>query len=151
VTKARDPWDGWLHLRYSIADYWTGENVEIDDTLRLTTTEPANIGGRRWWFVCPRTNGRCRLLYLPLGAHHFRSRQAYRLGYAVERLGKYDRALRRVAKLCRRLGADPADGELPGKPKRMRASTYTRLMGELDAAMRAADGVDHHFRGTRLK
>jgi len=27
-------WDtgGWLRLRYAIVDYWTSENVEIDDT-----------------------------------------------------------------------------------------------------------------------
>jgi hypothetical protein len=116
--------------------------VPKDDTLRLTTTEPANIGGRRWWFVCPRSNRRVRHLYLPLGCRYFRSRRAYRLGYAVERLDKHDRAFRRVGKLYLRLGGDPVDSELPAKPKRMRWATYARLIAELDAAQRAADVSD---------
>jgi len=36
------------------SDYW----VELE-----TTTQP--VGGRRWWFVCPRTGARVAKLYLP--------------------------------------------------------------------------------------
>src|SRR5262249_53251469 len=141
-SRAWDFGDGWLRLRYSVTDDWTGENVEIDDTLRLTTTRQ-HLGGRRWWFLCPRTNGRCRMLYLPLGAHHFRSRRIYRLGYAVEREGKYDRSLRRVRKLHLRLGGDPADGEHPDKPKRMRWKTYSRLIAEAARCGLHALTTDH--------
>ena len=139
-------WDtgGWLRLQYAIPDYQTGEPIEIDDQVRLTTTTPPNIGGRRYWFVCPRSSCRARKLYLPLGGRHFWSRQAYGLAYASQREDAHDRALRRVAKLCRRLGADPADGEYPDKPKRMRWTTYNLILAELDAAQRAVDGADHH-------
>jgi hypothetical protein len=64
-SRARDPWDGWVRLRYSVSDFWTGEDVEIDDRIRLTTTQPS-FGGLRWWFKCPSTNRRCRHLLLPL-------------------------------------------------------------------------------------
>jgi hypothetical protein len=58
----------------------------------------------------------------------------YRLGYACQRENRHDRALRRVHKLCLRLGGDPADGERPDKPKRMHWRTYDRLIAELDAS-----------------
>src|SRR5262249_14718109 len=132
------PGDGWLRLCYSIANYWTGAAIEINDTIRLEATRP-NFGGRRWWFRCPRTNRRVRNVHLPLGARHCWSRRAYRLGYASQREGRHDRALRSVRKLYNRLGADPADGEYPARPKRMRQVTYARLVAELDAARRVAD------------
>jgi hypothetical protein len=136
--SACDPWNCWLRLRFSMADYWTGEEVEIDDKIRLTTTRP-HFGGFRFWFVCPRTIRRCRQLLLPLGARHFLSRRAYGLGYACQREREHDRALRRVRKLRLRLGGDLGDGEHPDKPKRMRWTTYDRLIAELDAAERVAD------------
>jgi hypothetical protein len=77
-------------------------------------------------------------LYLPLGGRHFWSRRAYRLAYASQREGRYDRALRRARKLCLRLGGEPADGERPDKPPRMRWATYDRLIAKLDAAERDA-------------
>jgi len=94
--------------------------------------------------VCPRTNRRCRQLYLPVGARYFRSRRAYGLAYASQSEGRHDQALRRVRKLHHRLSGDPADGELPIRPKRMRQATYARLIAELDAAQRAADRAAHH-------
>src|SRR5262245_20314249 len=130
--------DSWLRLRYSMADFWSGEEIEVDDKINLVTTSP-HFGGVRWWFVCPRSGRRVRKLYLPLGGRHFWSRRAYRLRYASQRETKYDRALRRARKLYLRLGGDPADDEYPEKPKRMRWTTYNRLMDKLVAADDVAD------------
>jgi hypothetical protein len=135
-SHAGDPWESWLRLKYAMADYWTGEKVEIDDKIFLATTRPP-FGGLRWWFVCAHLNRRVRKLYLPLGGRHFWSRRAYRLAYASQRGTKYDGALRRARKLRLRLGGDPADDEYPDKPLRMRWATYNRLLDKL----RAADGV----------
>jgi hypothetical protein len=30
-----DPWDSWLRLQYSMADYWSGEELKIDDKVYL--------------------------------------------------------------------------------------------------------------------
>src|SRR5262245_47942088 len=92
-----------------------------------------------WWFVCPRLNRKVRKLYLPLGGRHFWSRRAYRLAYASQRETKYDRAIRRARKVYLRLGGDPADDEYPDKPKRMRWTTYNRLMDKLVAADEVVD------------
>jgi hypothetical protein len=39
------------------------------------------FGGRRWFFVCPRTGANAAKLHLPSGADTFACRKAYRLGY----------------------------------------------------------------------
>src|SRR5262245_5650109 len=137
-SRAGDHWDSWLRLRYSMADYWTGEDLEIDDKIYLATTRP-HFGGLRWWFICPRRNIRVRKLYLPLGGRHFWSRRAYRLDYGSQRETVHDRAMRRARKLYRRLGGDPVDDEYPDKPPRMRWTTYNRLMDKLRAAEGVAD------------
>ena len=69
-SRVGEPWESWLRLKYALADYWTGEEVEIDDKIFLATTRPP-FGGLRWWFVCPRLNRRVRKLYLPLGGVTF--------------------------------------------------------------------------------
>jgi hypothetical protein len=121
-----------------MTDYWTEEELKIDDKIWLESSQP-HFGGRRWWFVCPRISQPVRTLYLPLGGRHFWSRRAYRLSYGSQRESWYDRAYRRSRKLHRRLGGDPADAEYPDKPKRMRWITYNRLMERLEAADRVAD------------
>src|SRR5262245_7710346 len=113
-------------------------SLKIDDKIYLATTQP-HFGGLRWWFVCPRLNRRVRKLYLPLGGRHFWSRGAYQLAYASQRETVSDRALRRARKLRLRLGGDPADADYPAKPKRMRWTTYDRLMDKLAAADGVAD------------
>ncbi|SRR6266487_3305183 len=105
----------------------------------LSQTSRPPFGGIRWWFRCPRTYRRVRVLHLPLGGRHFWSRRAYRLAYASQRETIHDRAQRRAAKLCKRLGGDLADETYPEKPSRMRWSTYNRIMDELIAADRLSD------------
>jgi hypothetical protein len=115
-----------------MADYWSGEELKIDDKVYLAPTRP-HLGGLRWWFVCPHLNRRVRKLYLPLGGRHFWSRHAYELAYGSQRETKFDRALRRARKLRLRLGGDPADDEYPHKPLRMRWATT-----KFDRALRRA-------------
>jgi hypothetical protein len=121
-----------------MTDYWSGEDCKIDDLISLTTSRPP-FGGIRWWFRCPRTYRRVRVLHLPLGGRHFWSRRAYRLAYASQRETIHDRATRRARKLYKKLGGDPDDDTYPEKPNRMRWSTYNRIMDELVAAESLAD------------
>jgi hypothetical protein len=132
-THIDGPWNSWVRLKYSTTDYWKNEPLAIDDKIFLATSRPP-FGGLRWWFVCPRSNRKVRKLYLPLDGRHFWSRRAYELAYASQRETKYDRALRRARKLTLKLGGDPADDEYPDKPKRMRWTTYNRLMDKLVTA-----------------
>jgi hypothetical protein len=138
--RADELQESWVRLQYAINDYWTGQTHQIDDKIFLVSTRPP-FGGLRWWFLCPRLNRRVRKLYLPLGGRHFRSRQAYGLAYPSQRETAHDRAMRRAQKLWHRLGGDPADGDYPAKPKRMRQATYNRLVGKLIAAEREVDDM----------
>jgi len=137
-THIAERWNSWIRVKYDLVDYWTGEPLAINDTILLEPSRPP-LGGLRWWFICPRLNRRVRKLYLPLGGRHFWSRRSYRLAYASQRETVSDRAMRRARKLYQRLGGDPADDEYPDKPKRMRWTTYNRLMDKLVAADGVAD------------
>jgi hypothetical protein len=143
-SSVRDPARSWLRLKYTVTDYWTGEQHDIDDEIRLAASRP-RFGGQQWWFVCPAEGRRVRKLCLPFGARRFRSRRAYRLAYASQGEAAHDRAQRRSRKLYRRLGGDPFDDHYPEKPPRMRWATYERLLGKLAAADRVAVVVGEFY------
>ena len=102
------------------SDYW----------IQLETT-PQPLGGRRWWFLCPKLGGRTTKLYLPPGAMTFASRKAHRLGYRSQRETPQDRALSRAFKLRHRLGSDGGIGDSIIKPKGMRWATFDREMDRI--------------------
>jgi hypothetical protein len=124
LIYTRTGWDG----ERRVCDYWIG----------LETT-PQHFGGRRWWFICPRTGKRTAKLYLPNGAFTFASRQAYRLAYACQREPAHERALRRAFKLRAKLGADGGIGEYIPKPKWMRWRTFEQAMVHIDRVEAVVD------------
>jgi hypothetical protein len=130
---------GRLRLHYTTTRL-DGERRESDYWIALTTTSQP-FGGRRWWFVCPRTGRRAAKLYLPNGAFTFASRQAYRLAYRSQREAPHDRALRRAFKLRGELGGDGGIGDYISKPKWMRWRTFDRAMARIE---RAEGVVDAH-------
>jgi hypothetical protein len=133
---------GRVRLKYTTTR-WDGERRESDYWIQLETTSQT-FGGRRWWFICPRTGTRATKLYLPNGAFTFASRQAYRLAYRSQREAPHDRALRRAFKLRGKLGADGGIGDYVPKPKWMRWPTYDRKLAEIFAA---EEVVDAHLLG----
>ena len=91
--------------------------------------------------TCPRTGRRVATLFLPKGGRHFWSRQAYGLGYACQREGRFERLQRRAATLNLRLGGQgwrTWDQE-PEKPKRTRWRTYNRQVDEWRLAVDAVN------------
>ena len=140
--------NGRVRLHYTTTR-WDGEKHSSDYWVELETT-PQPFGGRRWWFICPRTGVRAAKLYLPNGAFTFASRQAYRLAYASQREQPHDRASRRAFKLRGKLGAEGGIGDYILKPKWMRWRTYEHAMDRID---KAEEVVDAHsaFLLDRLK
>ena len=135
---------GRVRLKYTTTK-WDGEKRESDYWIQLVTT-PQPFGGRRWWFVCPRTGRRAAKLYLPNGAFTFASRQAYRLAYRSQREAPHDRALRRAFKLRGKLGADGGIGDCVPKPKWMRWRTFECLTTEHDFLVeRSLEEAMHRF------
>jgi hypothetical protein len=119
-----------VRLKYTTTR-WDGERRESGYWIQLETT-PQPFGGRRWWFVCPRTGRRAAKLYLPNGAFTFASRQAYGLAYACQREPAHERALRRAFKLRGKLGAEGGVGDYIPKPKWMRWRTFERALAKID-------------------
>jgi hypothetical protein len=122
---------GRVRLTYTTTNSWTGEKHSSDYWVQLVTT-PQPFGGRRWWFICPRTNDRVSKLYLPPGGRVFASRAFYRLGYRSQRESPRDRALGRAFKLRRKLGSNGGIGDYIEKPKGMRWRTFDRMMERVE-------------------
>jgi hypothetical protein len=119
--------NGWMRLRWTSTDPWSGEKRECENIITLTT-RPQSFGGRRWWFICPRTGLFATRLHLPDGAYTFACRRAYQLGYQSQRQTRRDRSLSRAFTLRRRLGDDGWIGSYVAKPKGMHWRTFERAL-----------------------
>jgi len=89
---------------------------------------PNHFGGARRWFICPGCNERKGILYC---SRYFRCRTCLGLSYPSQRKTSLARGIDRLAQRRKSLGGsgsliDP----FPPKPKRMRWTTYSRLVEE---------------------
>jgi len=130
---------GRVRLTYTSTHPWSGEKRQSDYGIELTTT-PQPFGGRRWWFICPRTGDLVSKLYLPPGAASFASRRAYRLSYRSQRESPSDRAINRAFRLRRKLGSDGGIGQSILEPKGMRWRTFNREIANVGAAEDLVNG-----------
>jgi hypothetical protein len=124
---------GSVCLRYTTTNHRSGQQTQHDYQVQLTTT-PQPLGGRRWWWVCPRRGDLVSKLYKPAGGALFASRKAHRLAYRCQRQSPYDRAISQAFKRRQRLGAEGGIGDPIDKPKGMRWATFDRKMEQVEAA-----------------
>ena len=119
-------YEGWLRIQIE----------DLNQTIILVP-KPRHFGGYQWYFVCPVMNRCASVLWMPLGATRFCSRQAWsrRVAYASQFLDPDNRAHRGQAKIKARLIADldPDEWDLPPKPKWMHWRTYNRYVERYDA------------------
>lgn len=116
-----------------------GDDAEqVKQTVRLCFTRP-NYGGKRWWMICPYRGIRVGKLYLPAGGDRFASRQAWRLGYHIQRVAQHDRAGERLFRFQRKLGSEQGLGAFPRKPKGMWQRTWERHLERYWELEEAAD------------
>jgi hypothetical protein len=116
------------------------EHIQIEDVA-------CRYGGSRPYFICPGVvNGvtcerRAAKLYGP--GRYFLCRHCYRLAYASQSEGAWDRAIRRASKIRQRLGGDRGIvAPFPEKPKGMWQRTYERLR---ERAIEAEIVANHAF------
>lgn len=119
-----------LHLTYWVR-VGGGEWEDVAETVRIVRVA-CRFGGARPYFICPgMVNGiACgrRVAKLHGPGRYFLCRQCYRLAYASQGEGTWDRMLRRANKIKQRLGGDPGmAAPFPRKPKGMWWRTYDRL------------------------
>ena len=129
-------------LSFSIQDWTRGERWDdaVTGEVQIEWTRLPS-GGKRPWFLCPQCDRRCGVLY------SFRSRIICRkcggLTYESQNESREFRALRKVQKICVRLGGsgDLSD-PFPSKPRYMHWRTYHRIRNQYEAAVeRYADAV----------
>ena len=78
--------DNYVRFQYTTTDRNTGEKTKYDYKVQLTTT-PCNLGGVRYWFICPLSKKgvycgrRVAKLYKAPGASYFGCRHCYNLSY----------------------------------------------------------------------
>ena len=134
-----DDGTGGMLIRFKERDD-NGEWCQRQCSLRLATTEQP-FGGRRWWFVCPRSGRLVSNVHMAPWGSSFASRAALGLDYACQRESARDRALRRMHKARDRLEVDGADMGDPPRPKWMQHATFERLRAKLLAEESRAYGM----------
>jgi hypothetical protein len=119
-----------LHLSYRVrarGDEWQ----DVEEAVHITRVV-CRFGGVRPYFVCPgvvdgTACGR-RVAKLYGAGRYFVCRHCYRLSYASQSEGEWDRAVRRAGKIRQRLGGEPYAREMfPKRPKGMWHRSYERL------------------------
>jgi len=108
-------------------------------TILLASTRP-NIGGERWWFLCPETGRRCRVLYLTTDGDRFVSRQAANLVYRSNGLGFAD-SIRWRAQQLRDTLPGAKYQSYPPRPRGMHRKKYDRIVSRLREADKNAQLV----------
>jgi hypothetical protein len=129
---------GYVQLRWTSTNQRSGEKHRRENRIALTTS-PQPFGGRRWFFVCPRTSENVTKLHLPSGADTFASRKAYRLGYRSQRESPRDRSLSRAFALRAKIGGKGGIYTRIEKPKGMHARTFKRALQRIYAAEEIVD------------
>ena len=115
--------EAWARLHYSV-------NGTPQDYRVLLSTTRCHYGGRRWWWVCPRSGRRVAKLYLPPGATIFAARHVYRLAYRSQRDTTLDRSHDGQRRLYRELGVEYEHFEQapPRRPKGMHPEIGSALI-----------------------
>ena len=90
------------------------------------------VGGRRWWWVCPQRGDLVSKIYKPNSRGRFASRKAHGIAYHSQRESPCDRAITQAFKRRRRLGSTGGIGSYVEKPKGMRWATFHREMKSLE-------------------
>lgn len=115
--------EDFLELKYQTR-WRDGDWKEIEENIVLEKTIP-NLGGIRYWFVCPACSRRCAFLY---GGTHFRCRLCLDICYKTQLEDKLNRAFSRLDKIREKLNNhDGIASGFPLKPKWMRYKTYHKL------------------------
>lgn len=116
---------------------------DVAETARIVRAS-CWFGGARRYFICPGVvNGVVcgrRVAKLYGSGRYFLCRHCYRLTYASQREGSWERMLRRANKIRQRLGGEPGMlRPFPEKPKGMWRRTYEQLRKQVRAAELHAD------------
>ena len=127
--------DSYTRFFYTTTDRHSGEKTKYDYRVNLTTT-PCNLGGIRYWFICPvSVNGiycgrRVGTLYLAPSGHYFGCRHCYDLSYEsrnesrlgrIGALGQILKCDRKYEELCKKIKRWTYNGRPTRKTRKLHA------------------------------
>jgi hypothetical protein len=96
ATVSMSGGEGHMRFWHTMMDQTTGKETRCDYKFELVTT-PCNLGGVRWWFICPLSrNGvycgrRVGKLYCPPGGKYYGCRHCYSLSYESRNESRHGR------------------------------------------------------------
>lgn len=125
--------EGSVRLQWTSNNLLNGERRRCESRVVLSTG-PQPFGGRRWWFVCPRTGRRVMRLHLPPMGDTFASRAAHGLAYKSQRETPNDRDFSRAFALRWRIRDTGSIGQYIAKPKGMHWRTFRHAKERIDRA-----------------
>jgi hypothetical protein len=96
ITVSTFEGEKYVRFYYTVTKQSTGEKIECNYKVQLTTT-PCNFGGVRYWFICPLSkNGvycgrRVAKLYCAPGTNYYGCRHCYNLSYESRNESRFGR------------------------------------------------------------
>lgn len=107
--------------------YTVGETDKLDYVVKVTTT-PCNLGGVRYWWLCPRCGRRCRVLHCNrLFVCQRCSGTYYETQKNKDTLTRIDNELTAIRRRLKAKKTLTVTDRLPDRPKGMHWRTYMRL------------------------
>jgi len=144
--------EGFIQVVYQVKNSF-GENKSMKYKIFLESV-PSNLGrGEVYYFLCPVSGKRCRILYMAYGSYKWKCREAYqnRLYYASQKCSKMSYANERYWALDDKIKAFKKKGfryTYNGKPTR-KAKQLRRMTDELlywDAKSWSIESFPHSIR-----
>lgn len=94
----------YIQLTYTLTEH-NGEQIKRNYKIGIEGVE-SNLGkGYNYYFLCPVSNRRCKILYMAYGSHYFKSRESYqnRIYYACQIASKQYYPMQRYFTLDKKL------------------------------------------------
>lgn len=126
-----------LTLTYDITTDEDRQEVQVDVPIRRV---PCRYGGERLYWLCPSCYRRREIVVMASHGRFWGCRTCLRLRYVTQGLSPADRWERRADKLYAKAGEEREDG-LIYKRKRLRWTTFNRLIDQADRYSAASDGA----------
>jgi hypothetical protein len=123
TTNLIDPEAGFVEIRFRLDGEPRVERIQL-------ASRAMRFGGRRYYFLCPRTGRRCEVL--PMVAGEFASRQAHRLTYQSQSSTQIDRMRDRVHKLEKRIWPERGNPRPRGRNRMRLIETWERENGAFE-------------------
>lgn len=122
-----------IKLKYTLTDNQTGNKLEMNYRIEIKSI-PSNIGnGNIYFFICPVTRERCKVLYQAYGSNIFKSRKAYenRIYYPTQIASKKGIYRKRSLRVKERINKMQSDRKRQQEYFKGKRTKYSMKLEEL--------------------